>query len=58
MKNNIKPWLYGPNWQGQRCGALTRRGSLCKRPGNKKMEGASFMAGIAAVLKPKMALIV
>ena len=36
MKNNIKPWLYGPNWQGQRCEALTRRGSLCKRPGNKK----------------------
>ena len=36
MKSNIKPWLYGPNWHGQRCEALTRRGSLCKRPGNKK----------------------
>ena len=36
MKNNVKPWLYGPNWQGQRCEARTRRGTLCKRPGAKK----------------------
>ena len=35
MKNNIKTWLYGPNWQGQRCEARTRRGTLCQRPGNK-----------------------
>ena len=35
MKNNSKPWLYGPNWQGQRCEARTRRGTLCQRPGNK-----------------------
>lgn len=36
MKSNIKPWLYGPNWQGQRCEARTRRGTLCKRPGSKQ----------------------
>ena len=35
MKSNIKPWLYGPNWQGQRCEARTRKGTLCQRPGNK-----------------------
>ena len=32
MKANPKPWLYGPNWQGQRCEARTRRGTPCKRP--------------------------
>ena len=32
MKTNPKPWLYGPNWQGQRCEAQTRRGTLCQRP--------------------------
>lgn len=35
MKDSPKPWLYGPNWQGKRCEALTRRGTLCQRPGNK-----------------------
>ena len=32
MEANPKPWLYGPNWQGQRCEAKTRRGTLCQRP--------------------------
>ena len=32
MKANPKPWLYGPDWQGQRCEARTRRGTPCKRP--------------------------
>ena len=32
MKNNPKPWLYGPNWQGIRCEARTRRGTTCQRP--------------------------
>ena len=32
MKANPKPWLYGPNWQGQRCEARTRRGTPCQRP--------------------------
>lgn len=36
MKNSSKPWLYGPNWQGQRCEAHTRRGTLCQRPGTKQ----------------------
>ena len=35
MKNNSKSHLYGPNWQGTRCEARTRRGTLCQRPGNK-----------------------
>ena len=36
MKTNPKPWLYGPNWQGIRCEARTRRGTLCQRPGTKR----------------------
>lgn len=36
MKSNVKPWLYGPNWQGTRCEARTRRGTLCQRPGSKQ----------------------
>jgi len=32
MKTNPKPWLYGPDWQGQRCEARTRRGTPCQRP--------------------------
>lgn len=32
---HVKPWLYGPNWQGQSCEARIRRGTLCQRPGNK-----------------------
>jgi hypothetical protein len=32
MKTNPKSWLYGPNWQGIRCEARTRRGTLCQRP--------------------------
>ena len=35
MKSSFKPWLYGPNWQGIRCEARTRRGTPCQRPGNK-----------------------
>ena len=35
MKSNVKPWLYGPDWQGTPCEARTRRGTLCQRPGNK-----------------------
>ena len=35
MESNPKPWLYGPEWQGQRCEVQTRRGTLCQRPGNK-----------------------
>ena len=36
MKSSAKPWLYGPNWHGQRCEARTRRGTLCQRPGSKQ----------------------
>ena len=32
MKTNPKPWLYGPDWQGQRCEAQTRKGTPCQRP--------------------------
>ena len=35
MKSSSKSHLYGPDWQGQRCEARTRKGTACKRPGNK-----------------------
>ena len=35
MKSNPRTHLYGPNWQGLRCEARTRRGTSCQRPGNK-----------------------
>ena len=28
-------WRFGPDWPGQRCGAKTRRGTLCQRPARK-----------------------
>ena len=34
-KNNLLkgiPWQFGPNWPGERCGAKTRRGTLCQCP--------------------------
>ena len=27
---------FGPNWQGERCGAKTRRGTECQRPAYKR----------------------
>ena len=36
IKDNPKPWLYGPHWQGQRCEARTRNGTPCQRPGTKQ----------------------
>ena len=29
-------WHFGPDWPGKRCGAKTRSGTPCQRPGNKK----------------------
>ena len=26
------PWLFGPDWQGQRCDAKTRKGTACQKP--------------------------
>ena len=25
-------WRFGPDWPGRRCGAKTRRGTLCQKP--------------------------
>jgi hypothetical protein len=25
-------WIFGPDWPGQRCGAITRAGSPCRNP--------------------------
>ena len=37
-KNLLKgvEWRFGPNWPGQRCGARTRQGTPCQRPGTKR----------------------
>ena len=26
------PWRFGPDWQGQRCDAKTRKGTACQKP--------------------------
>ena len=26
------PWRFGPEWQGQRCEAKTRKGTACQKP--------------------------
>ena len=44
-KSNVKPWLYRPNWQGTRCEALTRRGTLFQRPGTKQNGRCRFHGG-------------
>lgn len=64
MKSNPKPWLYGPDWQGQRCQARTRRGTLCQRPGNKingrcKLHGGRSVGprsedGVARIIASKI----
>ena len=64
MKANLKPWLYGPNWQGIRCEALTRRGTLCQRPGSKhngrcrlhggRSGGPKTEAGLARLIASKV----
>ena len=50
MKSNPKTWLYGPNWQGQRCEAQTRKGTPCQRPtklplGRCKLHGGARSTG-------------
>ena len=45
MKANPKPWLYGPNWQGQRCEARTRRGTPCQRPARLPVGRCKFHGG-------------
>jgi hypothetical protein len=45
MKSNIKTRLYGPNWEGTRCEARTRRGTPCERPGNKTNGRCKFHGG-------------
>ena len=32
---NGKIWRFGASWPGQRCEAITRKGTYCQRPGNK-----------------------
>ena len=31
-KGNSNTWQYGPNWNGKRCLAKTRKGTNCQRP--------------------------
>ena len=45
MKSSSKSHLYGPNWQGQRCEARTRKGTLCQRPGSKQNGRCKFHGG-------------
>jgi hypothetical protein len=39
------PWRFGPDWPGQRCGAKTRKGTLCQRPAYKRNGRCSLHGG-------------
>ena len=64
MKNTVKPWRYGPDWQGTLCGARTRAGLPCRRPGTKRngkcrLHGGSSVgpttpSGLARLAKSKI----
>jgi len=56
MKSNFKPWLYGPDWQGQRCEAKTRRGTLCRRPAKFPVGKCKFHGGASSGPKTKEGL--
>ena len=47
MKANPKPWLYGPDWQGIRCEARTRRGTLCQRPARLPVGRCKLHGGVS-----------
>jgi hypothetical protein len=56
MKANPKPWLYGPNWQGIRCEARTRRGTLCQRPARLPVGRCKLHGGASTGSRPRKAL--
>ena len=55
---------FGPKWQGERCGAKTRRGTACQRPAYKrngrcglhggKSTGARTPEGLQRISKANM----
>ena len=47
MKSNIKPWLYGPDWEGQRCIAKTRKGTQCQRPAGLPVGRCRLHGGVS-----------
>ena len=38
---------FGPNWQGERCGAKTRRGTECQRPAYKHNGRCGLHGGLS-----------
>ena len=38
---------FGPNWQGERCGAKTRRGTECQRPAYKRNGRCGLHGGLS-----------
>ena len=56
MKTNPKPWLYGLNWQGIRCEARTRRGTLCQRPARLPVGCCKLHGGASTGTKTKNGL--
>ena len=38
---------FGPSWQGERCGAKTRRGTECQRPAHKINGRCSLHGGLS-----------
>lgn len=38
---------FGPEWQGERCGAKTRRGTACQRPAYKQNGRCGLHGGLS-----------
>jgi hypothetical protein len=41
-------WRFGAVWPGQRCGAMTRKGTACQRPANKRNGCCRVFGGVSA----------
>ena len=39
---------FGPEWQGERCGAKTRRGTACQRPAYKRNGRCGLHGGLSS----------
>ena len=56
MKSSSKPRLYGPNWQGVKCEARTRRGTPCQRPSSKQNGRCKFHGGRSTGLRTEQGI--
>ena len=57
--NNLekgRPWRFGPNWPGQRCGAKTRKGKPCRAPAKQPVGRCKVHGGVSTGPRTKEGL--